>query len=66
MRLQFVRVSAVNGRARGRFILASSLATLVLAGSAGQALADVSGSIGTTSSMALRSTKVSLEMLPCS
>jgi len=47
MRLQFVRASAVNGRARGRLILASSLATLVLAGSAGQALADVSGSIGT-------------------
>ena len=47
MRLQFVRVSAVNGRARGRFILASSLATLVLACSAGQALADVSGGIAT-------------------
>ncbi len=47
MRLQFVRVTAVHGRARGRFILASSLATLVLACSASQALADVSGSIAT-------------------
>lgn len=47
MRSQFVRASAVNSRARGRLILASSLATLLLACSAGQALADPSGSVGT-------------------
>ena len=47
MRLQFVRASAVNGRARGRLILASSLATLLLACSAGQALADMSATVGT-------------------
>lgn len=46
MRLQFVRASAVYGRARGQIILASSIATLVLACSASSALADASGSVG--------------------
>ena len=47
MRLHLVRASVVNCRARGRLTLASSLATLLLACSAGHAVADVSGSIGT-------------------